>query len=95
MGWGCWLTEISEKLKHKDKEILELKHQLAEKDLEIAELNTKIAEVTPEKVESIATTIFQKSWQDLVAKTIGTSPEEFKKQIDKEKGKPNMDKVKS
>ena len=89
------LTEISEKLKHKDKEILELKHQLAEKDLEIAELNTKIAEVTPEKVESIATTIFQKSWQDLVAKTIGTSPEEFKKQIDKEKGKPNMDKVKS
>jgi integrase len=81
------ITEIADKLKLRDKEILELKQQLAEKDLEIAELNTKIAEVTPEKMKSIATTIFQKSWQDLVMKTFGTSAEEFKKQIKEEKEK--------
>jgi integrase len=69
------------------KAIEELQRQLAQKDEAIEELKAKVAEFSPEKIETIATTIFQKSWQDLVMKTLGTSAEEFKKQIKKEKEK--------
>ena len=71
-----------------------LTKQLAQKDEDIEELKAKVAEFSPEKIEKIASTIFQKSWQDLVMKMLGTSADEFKKQIDKEKLKPNVDKVK-
>jgi integrase len=81
------LTEIAHELKQKDKEILELKQLLVKKDMEIAELNAKISDVSPEKVEKIASAVFQKSWQDLVMKTLGTSAEEFKKQSKKRKGR--------
>jgi predicted oxidoreductase len=56
---------IAELKQESEKQIRELKKQLAAKDMEIAELNAKVAEVTPKKVEEIAATIFQKSWQDL------------------------------
>ena len=68
--------------------------QIEELRRENAELRAKVAEFSPEKIEKIASAIFQKSWQDLVMKTLGTSADEFKKQIDKEKVKPNIEKVK-
>jgi integrase len=68
-----------------ERQIRELKQQLAKKDLEIEELNAKIAEVSPEKVQDIASKIFQKSFQSLVTKTLEISAEEFKKHIKKEK----------
>jgi integrase len=76
-----------------EKAIRELQRQLAQKDVEIDELKAKVAELSPEKVENIALTVFQKSWQNLVMKTLGTSAEEFKKQI--KKGKEEADKTQS
>jgi hypothetical protein len=43
---------------------------------------------------ALVSTIFQKSSQDLVIKILGTSADEFKIKIDKEKVKPNIEKVK-
>ena len=78
---------IEELKQESEKQIRELKQQLAEKEVEIRELKAKVAEVSPEKVQDIATQIFQKSFQDLLVKTVATIAEKSKKQIEEEKEK--------
>ena len=78
---------IKELKQESEKQIRELKQHLAEKEVEIRELKAKVAELSPEKVQDIATQIFQKSFQDLLVKTVATIAEKSKKQIEEEKEK--------